>query len=104
MRAVTDEGPQTPGSEMSEPIKNLFTLLELVSTPDVVTHFRAMHMQIAPYVTETSRNSLPKTSSRLPFPSANAYLTSATTRITSHAWFEKARNAHANMQLRHLRT
>ena len=40
MRAVTDEGPQTPGSEMSEPIKNLFTLLELVSTPDVVTHFR----------------------------------------------------------------
>ncbi len=40
MRAVTDDGPQTPGSEMSEPIKNLFTLLELVSTPDVVTHFR----------------------------------------------------------------
>ena len=40
MRAVTDEGPQTPGSEMSEPIKNLFTLLELVSAPDVVKHFR----------------------------------------------------------------
>ncbi len=40
MRAVTDEGPQTPNSEMSEPIKNLFTLLELVSAPDVVTHFR----------------------------------------------------------------
>ena len=40
MRAVTDEGPQAPNSEMSEPVKNLFTLLELVSTPDVVTHFR----------------------------------------------------------------
>ena len=25
---------------MSEPIKNLFTLLELVSAPDVVKHFR----------------------------------------------------------------
>lgn len=40
MRAVTDEGPKAPNSEMSEPIKNLFTLLELVSAPDVVTHFR----------------------------------------------------------------
>ncbi len=40
MRAVTDEGPKIPDSEMSEPIKNLFTLLELVSAPDVVTHFR----------------------------------------------------------------
>ena len=40
MRAVTDEGPKTPNSEMTEPVKNLFTLLELVSAPDVVTHFR----------------------------------------------------------------
>lgn len=40
MRAVTDEGPQTPNSLMSEPIANLFTLLELTSTPDVVKHFR----------------------------------------------------------------
>ena len=40
MRAVTDEGPQTPNSPMSEPIANLFTLLELTSTPDVVKHFR----------------------------------------------------------------
>ena len=40
MRAVTDEGPQAPNSEMSEPIRNLFTLLELVSTPDVVEHYR----------------------------------------------------------------
>lgn len=40
MRAVTDEGPQAPNSPMSEPIQNLFTLLELTSTPDVVKHFR----------------------------------------------------------------
>ncbi|MBO4942311.1 MAG: tryptophan--tRNA ligase [Muribaculaceae bacterium] len=40
MRAVTDEGPQTPDSPMSEPVANLFTLLELTSTPDVVEHFR----------------------------------------------------------------
>ncbi len=40
MRATTDEGPQAPNSEMSEPVKNLFTLLELTSTPEVVTHFR----------------------------------------------------------------
>ena len=40
MRAVTDEGPQAPDSPMSEPIANLFNLLELTSTPDVVEHFR----------------------------------------------------------------
>ena len=40
MKAVTDAGPQGPNSPMSEPIKNLFTLLELVSTPDTVEHFR----------------------------------------------------------------
>lgn len=39
MRAVTDEGPQGPNSPMSEPIKNLFLLLELVSTPDKVKFF-----------------------------------------------------------------
>ncbi|MDE6310651.1 MAG: tryptophan--tRNA ligase [Muribaculaceae bacterium] len=40
MRAVTDEGPQEPNSPMSEPVANLFTLLELTSTPEVVKHFR----------------------------------------------------------------
>ncbi len=40
MRAVTDEGPKVPNSPMSEPIQNLFTLLELTSTPDTVQHFR----------------------------------------------------------------
>ena len=40
MRAVTDQGPQTPNSPVTEPIANLFTLMELVSTPDTVQHFR----------------------------------------------------------------
>ena len=40
MRATTDEGPKEPNSPMSEPVANLFTLLELTSAPDVVKHFR----------------------------------------------------------------
>lgn len=40
MRAVTDEGPQVINSELSEPLRNLFTLLELTSTPEVVANFR----------------------------------------------------------------
>jgi tryptophanyl-tRNA synthetase len=40
MRAVTDEGPQAPNSPMSEPVANLFTLLELTSDPAVVQQFR----------------------------------------------------------------
>lgn len=40
MRAVTDEGPKEPNQPLSEPIANLFTLLELTSTPEIVEHFR----------------------------------------------------------------
>ena len=40
MRAVTDQGPQEPNSPVTEPIANLFTLMDLVSTPDTVQHFR----------------------------------------------------------------
>jgi tryptophanyl-tRNA synthetase len=43
MRAVTDTGPQKPDSPMSEPVANLFYLLELLSTPDTVDHFRAAY-------------------------------------------------------------
>lgn len=43
MRAVTDAGPQQPGSPMSEPVANLFYLLELLSTPDTVEHFRSQY-------------------------------------------------------------
>ncbi len=40
MRAVTDAGPQEPNAPMAEPIANLFYLLELLSTPDTVQHFK----------------------------------------------------------------
>lgn len=40
MRAVTDEGPKEPNSPVSQPVENLFTLMSLVSEPDVVKHFR----------------------------------------------------------------
>ena len=40
MRAVTDTGPQKPDSPMTEPVANLFYLLEILSTPDTVKHFR----------------------------------------------------------------
>jgi tryptophanyl-tRNA synthetase len=40
MKAVTDSGPTEPNSEMSEPIRNLFTLMEVVSTPDTIEYFR----------------------------------------------------------------
>ncbi len=40
MRAVTDSGPTQKNQKMPEPIKNLFTILEVVSTPDTVEHFK----------------------------------------------------------------
>ncbi len=40
MRAVTDEGPKMPDSPVSEPVANLFTLMGLVSEPEVADHFR----------------------------------------------------------------
>ena len=39
MKAVTDNGPQTPNSPRPEVIENLFTFLRIVSTPDVYEHF-----------------------------------------------------------------
>jgi tryptophanyl-tRNA synthetase len=43
MRAVSDSGPTEPNQPMAEPIANLFTLLKLVSAPDVVAHFTAAY-------------------------------------------------------------
>jgi tryptophanyl-tRNA synthetase len=43
MRAVTDEGPKTPGQEPSEPVKNLFTLMKAVSDPGTVQYFEEKH-------------------------------------------------------------
>ena len=39
MRAVTDAGPTAPGQEPSEAIKNLFTIMNVVSPPETYKHF-----------------------------------------------------------------
>jgi tryptophanyl-tRNA synthetase len=43
MKAVTDGGPTTPNSEMPDAVKNIFTLLKLVSTVDTVNHFETKY-------------------------------------------------------------
>ncbi len=40
MRAVTDEGPKEQGAPLSQPVENLFTLLKLASSPEIVAQFR----------------------------------------------------------------
>lgn len=40
MRAVTDAGPTEPNSEVSAPVANLFSLMELVSEPAVLDSFK----------------------------------------------------------------
>lgn len=47
MRAVTDAGPTEPNSEKLEPIQNLFTLMEIVSTPEVYQHFDGLYNECA---------------------------------------------------------
>ncbi len=39
MRAVTDSGPTQTNQEMSEPVKNIFSLMKLVSSEDTVSFF-----------------------------------------------------------------
>ena len=43
MRAVTDTGPTEPGQKPSEPVKNLFTIMNVVSDPDTVKYFKEKH-------------------------------------------------------------
>ena len=43
MRAVTDSGPERPNQEMSEPIRNLFTIMEVISTQDTLDHFLELY-------------------------------------------------------------
>ncbi|MBU2651005.1 MAG: tryptophan--tRNA ligase [Bacteroidetes bacterium] len=43
MRAVTDAGPQQMNQEKPEVIQNLFTLMEVVSKPETITHFDEMY-------------------------------------------------------------
>lgn len=40
MRAVTDEGPKEPNSPVSQPVENLFTLMQLTSAPEIVEQYR----------------------------------------------------------------
>jgi tryptophan--tRNA ligase len=47
MRAVTDAGPTEPNSEKPEPIQNLFTLMEIVSTHEVYQHFDGLYNECA---------------------------------------------------------
>lgn len=47
MRAVTDAGPTEPNSEKPEPIQNLFSLMEIVSAPEVYQHFDGLYNDCA---------------------------------------------------------
>lgn len=40
MRATTDSGPTELNSPMSEGVKNIFTIMDVVSTPDTVEYFK----------------------------------------------------------------
>ena len=39
MKAVTDSGPTSPNQEMADSIKNLFTIMKVVSNPETVNYF-----------------------------------------------------------------
>lgn len=43
MKAVSDTGPEKQDSEPSEAVRNLFTLMEVVSEPSTVVYFRDQH-------------------------------------------------------------
>ena len=43
MKAVTDEGPKEPNSPLSQPIENLFTVMSLVSDPEIVEQYKAAY-------------------------------------------------------------
>jgi tryptophanyl-tRNA synthetase len=43
MRAVTDTGPVNPHQQPSEPVKNLFTIMGVVSEPETLKYFKEKH-------------------------------------------------------------
>ncbi|MCL2327566.1 MAG: tryptophan--tRNA ligase [Bacteroidetes bacterium] len=47
MKAKTDAGPTEPNQTKSEEIKNLFSLMKIVSTPDTVQHFDDLYNSCA---------------------------------------------------------
>lgn len=40
MKAVTDAGPTVPNSPITESVQNIFTIMDLVSTPDTLAYFK----------------------------------------------------------------
>jgi tryptophanyl-tRNA synthetase len=45
MKAKTDSGPSAPNTPMPDYIENIFLLMQLVSAPEVVDHFRQQYEQ-----------------------------------------------------------
>lgn len=43
MKAVTDSGPTEPNSPMSEPIANIFTIMDAVSATDTIEYFKSKY-------------------------------------------------------------
>lgn len=43
MRAVTDSGPTVENSIVSEGVANIFAIMDIVSAPDVVAHYKAQY-------------------------------------------------------------
>ena len=43
MRAVTDTGPSAPNQKPTEPVKNLFAIMEVLSEPSTVEYFKEKH-------------------------------------------------------------
>jgi len=43
MRAVTDSGPERPGQTKSEPVQNLFTLMQVVSEKETLDYFEEQY-------------------------------------------------------------
>lgn len=43
MKAVTDSGPTMPDSPVSEGVANIFAIMDAVSSPDTIAHFRALY-------------------------------------------------------------
>ncbi len=43
MRAVTDSGPTEENQEKAEAVQNLFTLMKIVSQPDVLAHYETVY-------------------------------------------------------------
>jgi tryptophanyl-tRNA synthetase len=43
MRAVTDSGPTQQNQRVAEPIQNLFTIMQQVSTPDTLDYFKSKY-------------------------------------------------------------